>query len=904
MRLLSLTVRNYRVHKDTKVEFDPSRNLIGGANESGKSTLAEAAHRALFLRAKTGGAVHKEMLSTIHLGDPEVVLNFEAAGMSWELEKRFAGAKGSTRLTAAGQSALRDDEAETKLSELLGTESVGGRGASGQLPALWSHLWVWQGSSGDDPALHATTHKDTLVQRLQKDGVAAVMQSEADQRAAAKVAAAYGELFTGTGKPKAGSRPEIARLQLAESEEFLRKAEDASARLEQAVVDHSRAERKIGEAESSLPSLREQRTKTEAALNQVAELRREVESRQRAVVAATGKHEQLAKDDEKIVKLRTQIISAKEKLAPVEDELVKLSEFEQRARAASVAADRSFQDSSGKLRLARFRRDLTASIVVSFEKRDALKMLSERASEVDAIREKLNSVRSALAPLPTITAGDLAKLRKLDREASQAQATLEAMATGIDLLAASDTVSIDGKTLAAGESCVVSEDAELLIGDGTRLRIRPGGGTSLADARAFAGRAKETLLAALEAYTVGDLDQASSISEQRQSLQQQIERYEETLKALGGVKLGEELASATAESESAQAEVKRRLERLPEGSLFSSPQTLPEARESLSECQQHLAAAESDESTAQRGVEQLRRRHDDATKALVKYRDQVDASRQGLRDLETSLATLEDAHGGSDTRRQKLITARDEESEANELLAMSQRQLAELQPDILAADLDRFNRAIKQQEMLSREASDQLLVARDRLTLDGTSDPESDLQNARARRMGAREFHASEHRRALAIAKLHELFCSSREAIDRSLVEPLAERISVYLKCLFGAGAEARVNLTDSGIEGLDLVRPNDPAFGFTTLSGGAKEQVAAAARLALAEILAADHDGCLPVLFDDAFAYTDPERVQDLQRMLDLAAKRGLQVIILSCTPGDYSALGAKLISTDRISV
>jgi hypothetical protein len=31
---------------------------------------------------------------------------------------------------------------------------------------------------------------------------------------------------------------------------------------------------------------------------------------------------------------------------------------------------------------------------------------------------------------------------------------------------------------------------------------------------------------------------------------------------------------------------------------------------------------------------------------------------------------------------------------------------------------------------------------------------------------------------------------------------------------------------------------------------------------------------------------------------MLDLAAARGLQVIVLTCTPSDYSALGAKTIS------
>lgn len=91
------------------------------------------------------------------------------------------------------------------------------------------------------------------------------------------------------------------------------------------------------------------------------------------------------------------------------------------------------------------------------------------------------------------------------------------------------------------------------------------------------------------------------------------------------------------------------------------------------------------------------------------------------------------------------------------------------------------------------------------------------------------------------------------------------------------------------------ITRPGAPTFSFDSLSGGAKEQVAAAVRLAMAEILASSHHGCLPILFDDSFAYSDDERVQSLQSMLDLAATRGLQVIVLTCTPAAYIGLGAR---------
>jgi hypothetical protein len=75
--------------------------------------------------------------------------------------------------------------------------------------------------------------------------------------------------------------------------------------------------------------------------------------------------------------------------------------------------------------------------------------------------------------------------------------------------------------------------------------------------------------------------------------------------------------------------------------------------------------------------------------------------------------------------------------------------------------------------------------------------------------------------------------------------------------------------------------------------------------RLAIAELLAEGSDGCLPIVFDDAFAYSDPDRVEGLQAMLDLAANRGLQVIVLTCNPRDYYRLGASevTLSANRTS-
>src|SRR5258708_5335327 len=101
MRLTSITVRNYRIHRELHVAFDPASTLIGGPNESGKSTLIEAVHRALFLKANCTGDARQSMVSS-HGGHPEVEVAFEAGGRSYVVKKRFSGSNGQTVLVETG----------------------------------------------------------------------------------------------------------------------------------------------------------------------------------------------------------------------------------------------------------------------------------------------------------------------------------------------------------------------------------------------------------------------------------------------------------------------------------------------------------------------------------------------------------------------------------------------------------------------------------------------------------------------------------------------------------------------------------------------------------------------------------------------------------------------------------
>lgn len=897
MRLVSLTVRNYRIHRERHIEFDPFRNVIGGPNESGKSTLAEAIHRALFLRAKTGGALREGMRSTVHAGEPEVVLAFEARGAMWTVEKRFAGKNGSAMLRSSTGAVFRDAEAERELTDILGCNPELLTGKVPKLAACWPHLWVWQGTSGDDPAQHANEHRDSLVQRLQGNGLSAVLQSANDQRVRERIAAAFEERFTSRGW-KAGSGPDLASRRLAGTGAALQEAQQTAERLNQTAERYRRAVRESAEADALLPGLREQLAAAEAARAAIADLRRQEENAKREWQNAQNRTHELAAADEAIRQWSGQADSAREALAPAGDREADLTAAEQRAAALTTEADAEARQEAERVRTIRLQYDFAVACVTVREREAVRRALTDRLSEAERVRAAIAAHRESMSRLPVLTAGDVEELRRLDRAVSEAAAGLNAIATGVEIVSADQPVLLDGRPMAPGESHTITDDLELAVGEGVRIRIRPGGGMSLAEARRRLEAARHRMREALDRLTVRSPDEAVAVLEQRRTLEQQIAQLEVQWKALGGAALAEKAAAAAAEFDAAVAEMQRRGGVL--DPALDQPDSVEAARQLRDSLHEALTRAGESESAARSRADLIRQQWQKAVAELQAHREQTARARDELRALETRLQVLQEAHGDAAARSSARMAAAAAEQEAASRLAAIRERIAAHSPDLIANDLERLTRAIRHLETRRQEAENERTVAMTLLARDGTSDPEADLAAARARLDLARDLYTAEERRASAIRLLHDLFLSAREDVSRSVVQPLADRISGYLRCVFGPGAGVRVNVSDDGIESFELVRPELPAFQFSSLSGGAKEQVAAAARLAMAEILADDHDGCLPIVFDDAFAFSDPERIHTLQRMLDLAATRGLQIIVLTCNPAEYATFGARPIALD----
>jgi DNA repair exonuclease SbcCD ATPase subunit len=898
VRLLSARVRSYRIHQDLTVEFDPARTLVGGPNESGKSTLIEAIHRGLFLKATVTGEAHHRMQSTRFAGHPEVEVRFEARGAQYELAKRFSGQTGTTRLTQVGGSTWLGEEAQARTAELLGVSAVGGgRGVDDRVSEQWSHLWVWQGKSLDDPCGCVDAQQEDLLQRLQESGGAVAMQSELDGRVAARFSRNRGLIFVASGKPKKGSDLERAQAECIEAAAERAAAADRVDTLRQAAEGFEEASAAIERLTGEFDGLTLQRQDVEARVARVDELRRCEERQAAAFEAAAQRLTGLQGIETGIAELRSSFDDLERSLRPREEAQarreVELAGVREQKTDAEHAYERALEATRDSWR----RKELAAAYVALFEKQARCDKLDGYIERVRGLEQELAGIRGELARLVPLDQQALDLLRDLESRSAQAGSALRAMATEVEVVTSETPVQVGAVRLSAGGRHTVSDPTEVTVG-ATRLRIHPGGGDSLAEAREKVRTLGEELKRALDGYGLASVAQASEMADLRTGLlakeRSVLDRLKEWPSGPSG--LNEERAAAAEELVAVVAEVQRRAEQM---GGAASPQTAVEARGWLQREEEGLRRVESDEGAAKAALEALRRLAAEKENALIEAGSLIEADKQRLAKYTDQLELLIRSHGEDEARATALSEAREAEERLEGELAGTRASLEALQPELLVADRERLMRALEQAAELRLDAQNRRAANQALLRSSGADDPEALLAQADARLEAAVASLTVVERKARAIALVDDLFAAEQRALADRFSQPLADKISAYLRCLFGPDARAVVSFENHGFKSIELARSDDGGtISFARLSGGTREQVAAAVRLAIAELLATGHDGSLPVVFDDAFAYSDPERVQTLQRMLDLGAARGLQIIVLTCNPSDYAGLGARQVA------
>lgn len=899
MRLLRARVRDYRLHRDLTVPFDPRFTVITGPNQSGKSTLAEALHRALFLPVKTGGEVHKSMRSDPFLAEPEVELSFEAAGESWELRKRFAASRGSVVLRDSGGRSLQGDEAEERLAALIGTAAVDRTTAAAkQLKERWGHLWVWQGVASSNPlALSAQAYDhDRLVERLQA-GAEVGITSELDLAVLEDIKARWSAIHTPGGANRGPSVRKGSPLQLAraaslqaqrdleaiealiaqqsEDEQAFQQASDALAQLSQEVPLQRRQHQALmqrlarsGELEAQIAS---QQPLLDGVLRDLALLTQDrgqlLEERQRAEALTAAQTPALARLEE----LREQQRAREADLAQRQARL----QAQQQASAQAIGEARAIEARLQRLRLLQERQRISGQLTMLEELRGQFR---QRSTELEA--------------LPEIDAAGVERLRRLEASLQAAQVRCASLSAGIEVIRAGQPLMLDGEALESGGRHLLSQPALLRVGTDVELRLLPGGGTSTAEAAQALERASHALTTALEALKLPSLEAAAQAERRRSELLAERQRLVEQARAQGDdarlrqrlAAIGQELRALTAPEDAEELSESEPSENEPADSeqLQNHLDGLDDAlREARTRRDQSQAAQQEQQSQLQQ-----------ASQALEAQRKAIQALEQELREQQNQLLearTRSEAllqRHGSEAALQTAIASREQDQAAlQSTLTALRTELGALEPTGLRAEEQRLAERIALLEQQERQATEARIRAEERLRCDG----QTDLQAEREQKQAELESRLQERERlekeAAMLTLLRRLLEEEQNAMGSRYTAPILGRVGRYLAEVFPEPPQASLNYdARGGFQGLQWRRGDEAAFRFEALSTGAREQFAAALRVSMAEVLAEAYDGSLPVLFDDAFANSDPERQRGVHRLLEQAAAQGLQVILLSC--------------------
>ncbi|KDB09361.1 hypothetical protein LIG30_1640 [Burkholderia sp. lig30] len=863
MILESIAIQDFRKIADRLVidGLEPGLNLITGPNETGKSTIAEAIRTVFLERYKVsslGGIVPRERPD----GQPTVEVAFTIGGVPHLLKKQFV--RKSRCELRIGHQTLTEDEAEQKLSELLGF-SRAERGASkpehAGIPGL---LWVRQGQTGDvrDSGEHAANYVRDALAQLSGGEVSGGndVLIDAVQRELWKLLTERKRSPTGA-LADAESRLSALQQQQRELDAQKRQFDDDLTRLTVLQAEFDDAQRK--KPWEAMQQKADEATKRAVAF---AELERRHKELAQLIELAHAEHKGLLQQEQAAVDLDVSISSDRQSLAAAQAAVADAIGGHQLAAAAAASAQKACDEAGAAFELA------NAAVMAADLKGQAALHGNEIARLASAV-EKAEAASAAVRALAGEAAQveiDAAKLQRLQAVSDQIvplQARKDAALTRIEYRL-TGPITIDGATV-DGQGVVLLDREKTIslpgLGD---LIVVPGVSdvSALIDALQALEAERARLLLEMGVPSVAEAvsrrDRWKALSAEKAGQAGIL-----ALHAPNGIDaLRDELAQARGRLGAAEA----RLAGLPDVSgalpVSDAKSAFDNARVQLESAR--VAQMSASERKAQAGA------HADGIRARLDMNEARVSDPEYVQRREERQAKLveKDAHVKARTRE----------------LDTCAQALEAARLDDPAMEAQRFARSadIARGEQLERQTK--ITQLRAQLEAVGASGIGERLAQAAASIEQTESRHAELRLRADALGLLESILVEERDSAVASLRSPLTSRIGHYLKRVFPAGEMA----VDDALTPVALQR-GDRRETLESLSYGTQEQLGILSRLAYADLLQAAGRPTL-LLFDDAVVHTDDMRRDGIKRALLDAATRH-QILVFTCHPGLWDDLGVK---------
>jgi len=870
VRLHRLHLRNFRGVTERTCEFSPAGvTIVVGDNETGKSSLLEALALLFELPDDSKAAKLRAVQPVGRDVGTEVVADVTLGEMTLHYRKQWFRQRSTELRVEPGGQAWTGREAHDQAARLF-AEHVD--------QTLWHALAATQENTLEIPVAGTVT---SVLTALDETSGGEVDHGQSVPLVGA-VEREYLRYFTPTGRPtgeyaQALAQRDQARVAASEAEQRLAEVEQDVARAERLARDRERLAAKLDEQVQRVEELESRRHIAAELIARVDRLRRDADLAKERMAAAKG---ELERREALVAELAERERAADEALeaARQADESLRTAERVLGERTTHLQTVREEQ-AEHRAAVRRFEAQLAR-----LRDRAELTALESRLAEIQLARDEERRLAAELAQL-TVDEDVLEAAEAAHREVLAARAALAAGSPKLVLRRTGDAAAVEvaGEPFAGPDAeLVVEQEVTISVAGVLELTVRPGAGVGeLAAAVADAEHAEARLLADLDATDIADVRRAART---RVEISQALTAARAALaRRLGDSTLEELLAerdALLARLDDTDADDSR--ERLSE-QIHAVRESLQRAAEEEAAGAPALAEAEELEALARKQYESASA---EATAAKVRAEQEVERRDELVAAIQTARATASD-------EELKGIAATVEA----EFAALS-RELAQAEDTLAASGVDRLEERLVETAALRSKLADQVRAVSDelrrvegRLEMAGIQGLASAAERARAELAHAEARAEAVERKAFAARRLRETLERHRTEARRRYAAPLRERIEALGRIVYGASFQ--VVLGDN-LE-VQARTCQGATLPVSSLSTGAREQLATIVRLAIAGLTSADG---VPVILDDALGWSDPTRLEAMGSLLARAGQTN-QVILLTCTPDRYVSTvpGARII-------
>ncbi len=890
MRLIDCQVQNVRLHSEVSISFSPRITLIGGLNETGKSTLIEALHKALFLKATATGAPIEELRSKLHVGHPTIRISFQANGKIYNLRKCFTGSSGQISLhNETDGEKISGPSAEEYLASLLKIkESLGSRQAKTLLQHRWAHLWVKQGNAGIDIL---SKDKDfyefeSLVTQLSKSGELSIQQSAHDQSVIKRIEDAIDENFTSRGIKKGSElwqrqkevndaeiALEIQQKKLLEYEQLsdnLIKTNQQLLYLQDNQLPKIISQRKI--AEKKLESAKKLEVKLNVALKEIEPIQMRFKSWKDSLQHYTKLIELINKKEKEKDILKKEYKDSKNK------EMFLYSEFKNTQEV--------YENLKIKLEQEERRRELLVVLLEQYINKEEITRLNNDLDKIKEVLEKKKNLEKEMSSLTKISRKELMQLRELEQQARDFRTREEAMATNIELLKTDQPIYLDKNQIYEGENIRINEIVELKAGKNVLIRIIPGEGNIKKGKESEKQYYKQLLRFGFQSLELAEKDFETFTAIELKLLaldiheENNIETKNNELKkcVIKNSELEERLITLNESFEDLISEIGIPKNKSQIESLNNT------IKETFNQTSRLMKQAENDKERFKSNLDRLK-------KDIFKNESNIKVINTEIISSREALMLLKKEYGDLENINNQLAIIKRQLNELEDHIKAIKKELNTFQINCILKDISDLEAEVNDLNLRKIDLIAQQAASKARCEDISSNDPYEDIEKTKFKLEEIKSEYKTLKRLSNSHKLLKELFSNSQKISSNHYSKPLTNSIGNYLKPLISKGSVAQLNFDQTKGFSEIKMRRGKVFYPFNELSGGMREQLSAALRLSMAEVLKSGHDGCLPIVFDDAFTNSDPKRIDLIKQMLTKAADQGLQIILLTCDPKTYES-------------